>query len=428
MPSMEIPAPHLRYRLLSLLLFPLWVLHAAWLALRHREADYFWQRLGWHSPFQGGRPSGCIWVHAASVGEVKLILPLVERLRGDHPILVTTFTATGYRQALQSLPQSVLVRVLPIDFLPLSRLFFRRHRCRLGLIAETELWPETLYQARQAGTRLLQINARLSDKSLRISPRWKPVLSRSLGYFDRHLARSEDDRLRLLALGATAERIDHSGNLKYAGQAQEAPQKPPFDRPYLLFASTHDPEEIDFARVMAGLDWPRLSVIAPRHPERGRDIRRRLEAEGWSVAQRSRNESVTADTQIYLADTLGEMPMWMAHAEIVVMGGSFADIGGHNLLEPARFARPLITGPSDHNIREEIQRLESAGGLEQVKDIDELANRLKLWLQQPEQARAAGEQARKALAGGEAILNEYVEIIENSLSDTPPATPASPPR
>ncbi len=146
------------------------------------------------------------------------------------------------------------------------------------------------------------------------------------------------------------------------------------------------------------------------------------------MAQHSRNEPVTADTQIYLADTLGEMPMWMAHAEIVIMGGSFADIGGHNLLEPARFARPLITGPSDHNIREEIQRLESAGGLEQVKDIDELANRLKLWLQQPEQARSAGEQARKALAGGESVLDDYVEAVEKALSDNPPAAPASPPR
>ncbi len=404
--------PHLRYRLLSLLLLPLWILHAAWLALRHREPDYFWQRLGWHRPFRGARRQGCIWVHAASVGEVNLILPLVERLRADHPVLVTSFTATGYRQARRRLPQSVLVRVLPIDVLPLSRLFFRRHRCRLGLIAETELWPETLYQARSAGTRLMQINARLSDKSLNIRPLWKPVLTRTLRYFDTHLARGEDDRLRLLALGASPERIQVPGNLKLAGQPHpEETPAPPFDRPYLLFASTHDPEEALFAQVMEGLGWPRLAVIAPRHPERGPAIARALRARGIEVAQRSRGETVTDQTRIYLADTLGEMPLWMAHAEIVVMGGSFAPIGGHNLLEPASHARPIITGPSDHNIREDRERLQQAGGLIQAHDEADLQRRLEDWLRQPEQALAAGNKARDLLAESAGILEEYLRMI-----------------
>ncbi len=414
MPHHDPPQPpHLRYRLLSLLLFPLWVIHAAWLALRHREADYFWQRLGWHAPFRGGRRQGCIWVHAASVGEVNLVLPLVERLRADHPVLVTTFTATGYRQAKRRLPQSVLVRVLPIDFLPLSRLFFRRHRCRLGLIAETELWPETLFQARRAGTRLLQVNARLSDKSLKIRPFWKPVLTRTLGYFDAHLARSEDDRLRLLALGAQPERIHVCGNLKYAGEPPESPPAPPFERPYLLFASTHDPEEHDFSQVMATLNWPRLAVIAPRHPQRGDAIRRQLDQQGCRVAQRSRGEEPGEDTQIYLADTLGEMPLWMAHAELVVMGGSFAPVGGHNLLEPASLGKAILTGPSDHNIREEIERLEQAGGLRQVADTEELVRTIKELLGNPRQAKQMGEQARQSLAEGRHILDDYLAAIED---------------
>jgi 3-deoxy-D-manno-octulosonic-acid transferase len=412
MPATDPQPPHLRYRLLSLLLFPLWVLHAAWLALRHREPDYLWQRLGWHTPFRGGRRQGCIWVHAASVGEVNLILPLVERLRADHPVLVTTFTATGYRQARNRLPQSVLVRVLPIDFLPLSRLFFRRHRCRLGLIAETELWPETLYQARRAGTRLLQINARLSDKSLNIRPLWKPVLGRTLGCFDAHLARSEDDRLRLLALGAAAERIRVCGNLKYAAESPTEPPVALLDRRYLLFASTHDPEEVTFGRVMQALEWPLLAVIAPRHPQRGDAIRRQLEAEGWRVAQRSHGETPDQDSHIYLADTLGEMPQWMAHAELVVMGGSFAPVGGHNLLEPASLGRPVITGPSDHNIREELERLQAAGGLKQVPDSEALTRAIEEWLQQPQRAETAGRKAREALQQGRHILEDYLETIE----------------
>ncbi len=413
MPHRDPPQPpHLRYRLLSLLLFPLWFVHAAWLALRHREADYFWQRLGWHAPFRGGRRQGCIWVHAASVGEVNLVLPLVERLRADHPVLVTTFTATGYRQAKRRLPQSVLVRVLPIDFLPLSRLFFRRHRCRLGLIAETELWPETLCQARRAGTRLLQVNARLSDKSLKIKPFWKPVLTRTLGHFDAHLARSEDDRLRLLALGAQPERIRVCGNLKYAGKPPESPPAPPFERPYLLFASTHDSEEHDFAQVMATLDWPRLAVIAPRHPQRGDTIRRQLDRQGWRVVQRSRGEEPGEDTQIYLADTLGEMPLWMAHAELVVMGGSFAPVGGHNLLEPASLGKAILSGPSDHNIREEIERLERTGGLRQVADTEELARAIEALLENPRQAKRMGQRARQSLAEGQHILDDYLAAIE----------------
>ncbi len=412
MDGTELQPPHLRYRLLSLLLLPLWVIHALWLTLRHREAGYFWQRLGVQTPFRGGRRQDCIWVHAASVGEVRLIQPLVERLREDHPVLVTTFTATGYRTARQLLPQSVLVRVLPIDFLPLSRRFFRRHRCRLGLIAETELWPETLYQARRAGTRLLQINARLTDKSLRVSPVWKPVLARSLSLFDAHLARGEDDRCRLLALGASPQHIRVCGNLKYAAQPDQAPATAPLDRPYILFASTHDPEETEFAHLMDRLGWPRLTVIAPRHPERGDSIRRALKALGCRVTQRGRGETATPDTRIYLADTLGEMPRWMSHAELVVMGGSFAPVGGHNLLEPARLGRPVITGPSDHNIREDIERLSESGGLVQVEGLQQLGEAISHWLEHPEDARKAGEQARRTVADGAHILEDYLQAID----------------
>lgn len=408
-------APALRYRLLSLLLLPVWILHALWQAIKNRDPDYFWQRLGLIASDK--RPS--IWIHASSVGEIELVKPLVEHFQTDYVVLVTAFTATGLKHARQTLPGQVSIHAMPIDFWPISRRFISRHRFVLGLVAETEIWPEVLYQAKKVNTPLLQINARLTAKSLNV-PQWiRPILQKSLSYFNRHLTRTISDVDTLRRMGIPVQNIQVCGNLKYAGTTiDHSTLTDLIGRPYVLFASTHETEELLFAQLVLRLQQDtsiadpaiQLAVIAPRHPQRADTIRKELKALDIKLIQRSKVECIDADTRFYLADTLGELKALMSHARLVVMGGSFTDIGGHNILEPAQLGKAVLTGPSDHNIQADIELLCQHRAIIQVNNIHELEQQLRLLLTHPEDLQ---QLAVNALA----ITEQQTHVLENYIAE-----------
>jgi 3-deoxy-D-manno-octulosonic-acid transferase len=403
--------PPLHYRLLSLLLLPFWLIHALFHGSSNRENSYLRQRVGLH---KGAEPAA-IWVHAASVGEVALIEPLVIVLAESVPVTVTTFTASGYQHARRVLPGAVLVQILPIDNWFLARRFFRKHHFRLALIAETELWPEFLYRTRLEGIPLIQINARISDKTLR-SARWvQPILRRSLQYFDRFLTRNPDDGERLQMLGVDPARIRLCGNLKSAARLEHHDYPRLIEVPYLLFASTHAPEELALVEVMRRLDFPLLIVIAPRHPKRADDIVRDLASAGLKLARRSKNDALTAETRIYLADTLGELRAFMQHAEIVIMGGSFTQVGGHNVLEPTSLGKATITGPSDSNISTDLDELLQHEAIIQVQNYSDLQTALVDLLQHPEAREQLGRNATAANESRADVLNTYLHQIDDYL-------------
>ena len=404
--------PALSYRLLSFALFPVWILHALWQAIKNNQLNYFWQRLGFY-PDKEYKPT--IWLHAASVGEVELIKPLVEFLHKDTPILVTTFTVTGYQHALRSLPAGVFIRALPIDLLPVSQRFIKLFNFKLALIAETELWPETLYQTSKKGIPLIQLNARLSDKTLHTSGWIKNILKTTLGYFDSYLTRTEQDVNNLLAMGADKNRITVAGNLKYAHSAEETSYARLIQQPYILFASTHHPEEELFANLIKRLKLKKLIVIAPRHPYRAKEILKNLKSLGLNIKQRSQGEKLTTDTHIYLADTLGELKAFMAYAELVIMGGSFDNTGGHNVLEPARLGKAVITGPSDSNIQQDITLLLQHDAIIQVDGIDQLAENISLLLETPDSLQLLAKNAQKLMLSQSHILQNYLTEIKNYL-------------
>ena len=401
--------PSLGYRLLSALLFMVWVGHAGWMAWRHRRRDYFLQRLGLFNPPSARR---AIWIHAASVGEVELIRPLAEALAQNHRVVVSCFTITGFEQAKKNLPNSIDVIALPIDFWPISRAFIQRFDFRLALIAETELWPETLYQTARRGIPLLQINARLSHKSLSTRGWRRALLTRTLGYFDRFLTRNEKDIENLQSMGVATDKISLCGNLKYAGHdgAAEIPA-PLIERPYILFASTHAPEERLFAEMIERIDHAPLCVIAPRHPKRAAEILRQLKPLALNIRQRSQHEAIDADTDLYLADTLGEMQPLMAHARLVVMGGSFTPVGGHNILEPARLGAAIITGWSDDNIRADIEFLQAHQAIIQVRDIDELIAAINRLLNEESALEALRSQAASVMKNQSQTLQKTLGEI-----------------
>ncbi|MCP4765544.1 MAG: hypothetical protein GY875_04670 [Gammaproteobacteria bacterium] len=408
---MNIPSPGWGYRLLSLPLYLLWVAHAFRHGRKHGLANYLSMRFC----TMPGDAEARIWVHASSVGEVRAITPLVKALMElGEKILFTSFTATGYQAIQQNFAATVCSGVIPIEHSWHCRRFIKQHNIKLGLVMETELWPELLYQARRQGVTLMLVNARLSRKSLQVGKFVRALLSRTLGYFTLILTRANDDRDALLSLGARDERVSIIGNLK-ARNAISAPPPRIVERDYLLLASSHADEEQQFlAARPADLKHP-LLVIAPRHPDRSASIQAQIEYLGMRYSVRSKAQAVDQQTEVYLADTLGELNSLMAFARVVIMGGSFDSTGGHNLIEPASLGSAIITGPSDSNIIEDIAMLGAGDGVIQVENIESCWTAIRELLDHPERAQALGLEARSRLARQPDIIESYLDAISPRL-------------
>ena len=335
---MNSESPGAAYRLFSLLLLPLWLIHASWHGLSQELPSYFKLR------FFGSRASPVkesIWVHAASVGEVTAITPLVKKLVEDgQNILFTSFTASGLQTIRRQFPDDIASSVIPVDFLPCCLLFLRQHSIKLCLLMETELWPELLYQTARRNIAVIQVNARLSRKTTEAPIFIRYLLRRCLSSIRLHLTRNDLDRRLLIGLGADSENIKIIGNLK-SRLDTEASYDVLIERDYILLASSHEDEEALFLEHRMNIQP--LIVIAPRHPKRSLAIQKTLSDTGIRFAVRSKNQAIDKDTEVYLADTLGELRALMAHAQLVVMGGSFDQTGGHNLIEPAGLGGPVIT-------------------------------------------------------------------------------------
>lgn len=407
----------LRYRLLLRLLAPLILIFNTWQAMRAGEPRLFWQRLGLRLPQRTDTP---LWLHAASVGELIAAQPLIAALRERFPyipIIITTVTPTGAALAQQRLPADVQHIYLPMDWPGATQRFLRAVKPRAALIMETELWPNLFANIAQQNIPLIIVNGRLSARSRDTAAWIKKLYAITLTNVDAILARSADDAGAYIQLGAPADKVHLLGNIKWANSNNAAEiQAIDLGRPYVLAASTHDNEEQQLARIwkkMAQQTQGRLLVIAPRHPQRRLDILKQLQKQysNQAIAVRSRNDAINADTQIYLADTLGELESFMMSAEYIFMGGSLVPRGGHNILEPARLGKPIIFGPNMTNFIEETQLLLQAGGAKQVTDEQALRETLSDWLACPQSAAVFGKKAEQILLKQDSVLNDYLQII-----------------
>ncbi len=401
---MNAESPGAAYRVFSLLLFPLWIIHAFFHGRSYDQPDYLRRRLLGGA---GKSEESSIWIHASSVGEVSSVTPLVKALIDfGERVFFTSFTASGLQTIQHNFGGRVKSTVIPVDFLPFCRGFVHRHRFKICLLMETELWPELLFQAAKNKIPVIQINARLSRKSTDAPIFIRYLLRRALGNIQYHLARNDLDKQLLIGLGAQDDRIKIIGNLK-SGVDVEQNYPNLVKRDYLLLASTHEGEEALFLDNRNSLK--KLIVIAPRHPARSEAIQKYLATENINHAVRSKGDAITADTEVYLADTLGELKALMAHAELVIMGGSFDQTGGHNLMEPASLGCAIITGPSDTNIVNDIRLLGNA--VIQVADIQECWEKVGYFLDNPAETEALGEKARKIMLNQSDILSAYFREI-----------------
>jgi len=406
---MTLQSPGIIYRLISFLFLPLWLVHAIWHGHKQKFPGYLKSRL-WGSKKRSMQP--LVWVHAASVGETEAVTPLIRALCNQgEAILFTSFTATGYRPIQHNFGDSVEPGIIPIDIGWICAGFIQQRNIKLCLLMETELWPELLYQTARRGIPIVQLNARLSRKTLK-SPRLiHGLLHRTMSYISLHLTRNENDRDKLMQLGGPQQKIIIVGNLKSAIELSPSYHRL-VERDYLLLASSHDNEELLLLSQRPASVERLLLVIAPRHPSRSKALQQQLSQLGIDYATRSLSQTVNQQTEVYLADTLGELKALMAHARIVIMGGSFDQTGGHNIIEPAALGCPIITGPSDANIREDIELLGKGRGIIQAPDIAVCWQKIEYLLSNPDQARALGKQACQAVNQKAGILENYITEIK----------------
>lgn len=358
------------------------------------------------------RPDGdLVWLHGVSVGETLSLLPVVERLRQKRPdlaVLVTSGTLTSAQLLAKRLPAGVVHQFAPVDTPGAVAAFLDHWRPSLAVFVESELWPNLILAARERGVKLVLASARITEKTVDGWRRFPGAAREILSAFDRILPQDETSAARLHSLGA---RIDGHVNLKLSGEA------PPHDaaaftrlsaaigdRPVVVAASTHDGEEIALVRALDKLADRLCLILVPRHPARSADIAAALTRDGYAFAQRSQGREPDRETDLYLADTLGEMGLFLRLADVVVMGGSFSaalekpPVGGHNPLEPARLGRPAVTGPDMSNWAAVTEALVEAGGLAVVEAPWDLPAVLAPLLADDTAARAMGERGRRAAA------------------------------
>ena len=395
------------YRLISLFLFPLWIVHGWRHGKQRGRQNYLQLRLARALPVA---PRHLTWFHAASVGEVEAITPLARHyIETGKSLIITSFTASGLATIERNFGDSVVATVIPIDSPGSCKRFFDHFDIHQGLILETELWPELLRYARQRKIPIVLANARLSAKST------GNFLVRSILFNASHslskiLCRNQSDKDHFLQLGVDSSKIEVIGNLKAVGE-KSGDHPPLVEGSYLLLASSHDPEETEFLRHRPDDQTLPLLVIAPRHPERSSSLQKTLQRLEIPFAVRSLNQEVDEETRIYLADTLGELTALMQHAAVVLMGGSFEGSGGHNLHEPARLGCAIITGPSDSNIKEDIDWLQPDKGIIQVTSMQEAWQETRDLLDNPARARALGDHARRRSQEKNDILSLYIAAI-----------------
>jgi 3-deoxy-D-manno-octulosonic-acid transferase len=333
------------------------------------------------------RPHGpLVWMHAVSVGESLSLLPLIGALKAERPdlaFLVTSGTKASADVLARRLPAGATHQYAPIDTPGAVGRFLAHWRPEVGLFAESELWPNLILGARHAGTRLALVSARMTEKSARAWAARPAAAGAMLRCFEVILPQDAQTERRLLQFGAT---IGGRLNLKRLGAP--LPHDPAElarltaavgGRRVIVAASTHPDEEATIARATVALAPALLLVIAPRHPERAKEIVGALA--GRRIGVRSQGGGIDPDTEIYLADTLGEMGLFLRLAQLAVVGGGFAaGVGGHNPLEPARLGVGVVSGPGVDNFADIYAEMAAAGGAVIATDRAALSSRLaELW-------------------------------------------------
>jgi 3-deoxy-D-manno-octulosonic-acid transferase len=414
------------YSLLLYLLIPVALVRLAWRGLRNRGYWYRWtERFGF-----GQRLAGpVIWLHAVSVGEVRASAPLVKALAREHPghtLLITTMTPTGSATARALFGTAVAHCYVPYDLPTAVWRFLQRTRPRLALIMETELWPNLFHQCHRRGIPLVLANVRMSEKSARGYRRFAGFTRATLANVTRVGAQTQADAERMHALGAT--QVEVTGSIKFEMEvpAELAAQAAALrrgcgKRPVWVAASTREGEEefVLDAFVRLRTRQPQLLlVLVPRHPERFDGVAKLCQQRGLRLERRSqRQDSVAPDTAILLGDTMGELLLFHAAADVSFIGGSLVPLGGQNLLEAAAVGTPVVFGPHMFNFNDISRMALERGAGRQVQDANELADAVADYLEHPAARKAAGAAGQRMVSENRGALTKTLALLQPLLTD-----------
>jgi 3-deoxy-D-manno-octulosonic-acid transferase len=421
--------PRFLYALLLWLLLPFIFLRLAWRARRQPEyLHHISERFGFYST-KIERP--IIWLHTVSVGETRAAQSLINRLRAsypDHQILLTHTTPTGRATGEQLYGVSVLRVYLPYDYPFAVRRFLRCFRPKLGILMETEIWPNLIHACREMDTPLALLNARLSERSARGYARFARLTRNALGELAAVAAQTAEDAARLATLGA--KNVSVTGNLKFdieppasmlelGGQLRKQFGA---DRRVFLAASTRDGEEALLLDALESIHIPGLLVvIVPRHPQRFGEVGDLLEQRGIPFTRRSEmghpNVSISAKTPVVLGDSMGEMFAYYAASDLAFIGGSLLPFGGQNLIEACAAGTPVLVGPFTYNFAEATQLAVMAGAAVQIQDSCGLVRELQRLLDNADALRKMHLQCAGFVASNRGATDRSMQIVTSVLGN-----------
>ncbi|OCY87495.1 3-deoxy-D-manno-octulosonic acid transferase [Acinetobacter pittii] len=389
-------------------------------------------------PFESPKNVRAIWFHAVSVGETNAAQPLIEHyLKLGQPVLVTNTTKTGQARAKSLFLKAPYLDLfqavyLPVDQKHLLKQFFELYQPKLLALVETELWPNLIDQAKLQQVPCLLLNARLSEKSAKGYSRVSGLTAGMLKQIDWVLAQDNATRQRYVELGLDQQKSQVVGNIKFDIHAPEAfiNQVAKLyqlwylgQRKVLTIASTHAPEELQILQALQPYlrsDPKLVCIVVPRHPERFDEVFEICQNLDLITHRRSLNQSIHTSTQVYLADSMGELWLWYALSQVCFVGGSLNEPGGgHNILEPMVLNVPTVIGPRYFNFQTIVDEFIDENGVLIAQDAEQVVAIWMACLAEPEEAKQVVEQAHKVLQRNQGSLQKHIGVINRYLAEKP---------
>ncbi len=369
-----------------------------------------------------------VWMHATSLGEVVAASPLIEAMLAKQlRVLVTTMTPTGSEQVSKRFGSQVVHQYIPYDLPWLLRRFFKKYNPRLGIIMETELWPNLINQAKRENVPLLLLNARLSDNAFKQYKIVQFMFKSVLKQFSAIFAQSDEDARRFMALGASVNLVYMLGNMKFDLQLPttakderlQLKEKWGRERPVVIAASTHEGEEKQlvshFIRLKKAIPGVVL-LLVPRHPERFDAVFKMSVAHGFNTGRRSDPTTIDVNSEVVVVDAMGELMDFYQMSDYAFVGGSLVPVGGHNVLEPIAVGVPVFSGPYINNSKAICQDLSAVGAIVIVDNIDGLIDALKTMHENVAERVQQIANASLILAANRGTVKRYMEKIEVMLA------------
>lgn len=418
------------YTIIYYLIMPFVLFRLLWRSRRSKGYRKRWsERFGYITPVTH---EDSIWIHAVSVGETIAAIPLVKSLikkyYPQYQFIVTTTTPTGSELVTKHLGDQVIHVYAPFDVPTAVSRFLRRSHIKLCIIMETELWPNLLTICKKHRIPIMLANGRLSERSslrYQLIPR---LTKHMLSAYHTVAAQGVLDGERYLQLGLDPKKLVITGNIKFdlhipnelIQQGKNIREQIGYNRRVFIVASTHEGEESILLHAFQKIrrEIPNLFLIlAPRHPDRCQKVSELCRQTKFEINLRSKQKPITNDTDILLVDTIGELQMIYAAADIAFVGGSLVPVGGHNLIEPAALGLPVLTGPYLHNFTEISKLLQQAGAAQVVTDASSIADAVIALCSAKELREKMGKCAQETIESNRGALQKHLDCIAKSLSE-----------